>query len=139
MSFTCPRGQPERFSHAFAALVKAFDCKPEKHFGRQVVELRRRELPGCVLRRKLCFWCRVRVLQYDRSLAVWKPYPNGQHCNRIVTLNQLATAVPSEQLSQFVNLRAGGQCELSATGLRFILKHADLAHGFSPWPLLWVC
>ena len=85
-----------------------------------------------MLRRKLYFWCQVRVLQYDRSLALWKPYPNGQHSNRTVTLNQLATAVPSEQPRQFVDVRAGGQCELSEAGVQFIVKHADLAHGFSP-------
>ena len=53
VSFTCPRRQPERFSHAFAALDQELDGKPEKHFGRQVVELMKSELPGCVLRRKI--------------------------------------------------------------------------------------
>ena len=53
VSFTCPRRQPERFSHAFAALALEFDGEPKNNFGRQMVELMKSELPGCVLRRKI--------------------------------------------------------------------------------------
>ena len=38
----------------FRGPAKEFGGEPEKHFTRQVVELMRRELPGCVLRRKIC-------------------------------------------------------------------------------------
>ena len=83
-----------------------------------------------LLRRNVCFWCRVCVLQYDRLLALWKPFPNGQHSNRAVTLSQLATALPSLQLRQFV-VRVGVGCKLSDAGVQFIVKHANLAHAYS--------
>jgi hypothetical protein len=51
--FTFPRSEPERFSHAFAAMTEQFRDEAETHIGRQVVDLMRRELPGCVLRRKV--------------------------------------------------------------------------------------
>ena len=53
VSFTCPRGLPERFSHAFSALAMEFDGAPKNNFGRQVVELMKSELPGQVLRRQI--------------------------------------------------------------------------------------
>ena len=53
VSFTCPRRQPERFSHAFTALASEFGGEPKNSFGRQMVELMKSELPGCVLRRKI--------------------------------------------------------------------------------------
>ena len=67
--FTCPRGQPERLRHAFAALAKKFDCKPEDHIGRQVVELMKRELPGCVLR---------------RPISRFFSHINGRHSPRVI-------------------------------------------------------
>ena len=51
--FIVPRGEPERFSNAYAAMQKQFRDEAKTHIGRQVVDLIRRELPGCVLRRKL--------------------------------------------------------------------------------------
>ena len=58
--FTFPKGEHERFSHGFAAMCKQFQKEPQTHIGRQVVELMRRELPGCVLRRKVGrFFCDV--------------------------------------------------------------------------------
>lgn len=51
--FTFPKGQKERFSHAFAAMTKEFGGKSETHIERQVLHLMGRELPGCVLRRKI--------------------------------------------------------------------------------------
>ena len=53
LSFNCPRRQPQRFIHAFLELCKAFDDEPKSNFGRQIVELMRTDLPGCVLRRKI--------------------------------------------------------------------------------------
>ena len=49
---TFPKDQ-ERFSHALAAMHKEFDKKIGADFERQVLELMRQDLPGCVLRRKM--------------------------------------------------------------------------------------
>ena len=58
--FTFPKGEHERFSHGFAAMCKQFQKEPQTHIGRQAVDLMRRELPGCVLRRKVGrFFCDV--------------------------------------------------------------------------------
>lgn len=58
--FVVPRGEPERFSHAFAAMAKQFRDDAETHIGRQLVDMMRRELPGCVLRRKVSrFFCDI--------------------------------------------------------------------------------
>jgi hypothetical protein len=58
--FIVPRGEPERFSHAFAAMAMEFRDDAETHIGRQVFDLMRRELPGCVLRRKVSrFLCDI--------------------------------------------------------------------------------
>lgn len=52
--FTFPKDhQPEKFSHAFAAMSKEFGCKSKDHTGRQLVDMMRQELPGCVMRRKI--------------------------------------------------------------------------------------
>ena len=53
VSFTCPRRQPERFSHAFLALAMELDGEPKNNFDRQQIELMKSELPGCVLPRKI--------------------------------------------------------------------------------------
>ena len=56
--FIVPRGEPERFSHAFATMPNQFRDEAETHIGRQVLDLINRELPGCVLRRKVSrFFC----------------------------------------------------------------------------------
>ena len=58
--FVVPLGEPGRFSHAFAALAKQFRDEAETDIGRQVVDLINRELPGCVLRRKVSrFFCDI--------------------------------------------------------------------------------
>ena len=60
LRFTFPKGERERFSHGFAAMCKQFHKEDETHISRQVVELMRRKLPGCVLRRKVGrFFCDV--------------------------------------------------------------------------------
>jgi hypothetical protein len=51
--FGFPKGQRERFSHGSHAMVNQFGHKSKAHIGRQVVDLMRRGLPSCVLRRKV--------------------------------------------------------------------------------------
>ena len=53
LRFTFPKTESERFSHAFKAMAKQFQDKTETHIGRQVFDLMKRALPGCVLRRKM--------------------------------------------------------------------------------------
>ena len=67
--FTFPRSEPERFSHAYAAMAKQFCDEGQTHIGRQVVDLIKREFPGCVLRRKLPrFFCDINGM--DSPLAI---------------------------------------------------------------------
>ena len=51
--FAFPMDQPERFAHGLAAMVKQFGRKSKAHIGKQVVDLMRRGLLGCVLRSKV--------------------------------------------------------------------------------------
>ena len=51
--FAFPKGKRERFTHGFHAMVNGFGNKSKAHIGRQVVDLMRRGLPSCVLRRKV--------------------------------------------------------------------------------------
>ena len=51
--FTFPKNEPERFSHAFKAMAKQFHDEAETSIRRQVFDLMKRALPGCVLRRKM--------------------------------------------------------------------------------------
>ena len=53
VDFAFPRGRRERFTHGFHAMVNGFGNKSKAHIGRQVVDLMRRGLPSCVLRRKV--------------------------------------------------------------------------------------
>ena len=53
MRFTFPKNEPERFSHAFKAMTKQFQDKAQTDIGRQVLDLMKRSLPGCVLRRRM--------------------------------------------------------------------------------------
>ena len=63
---------------------------------------------------------------------VWKPFPDGQFSRRLLTLDQLATAIPSAQLRTFVMQKAGGACTLSKAGVHYIVKYGNLAHNFKP-------
>ena len=51
--FAFPKNEPERFSHAFKAMAKQFKDEAETSIRRQVFDLMKRALPGCVLRRKM--------------------------------------------------------------------------------------
>ena len=51
--FAFSKNAPERFSHAFKAMTKQFQDKAETDIRRQVFDLMKRALPGCVLRRKM--------------------------------------------------------------------------------------
>ena len=51
--FTFPKGQRQRFSHGYHAMVSRFVSESKSHIGRQLVDFMRRGLPGCVLRRKV--------------------------------------------------------------------------------------
>ena len=51
--FTFPKTEPERFSHAFKAMAKQFQDEAKTSIRRQVLDLMKRSLPGCVLRRKM--------------------------------------------------------------------------------------
>ena len=51
--FTFAKNEPERFSHAFKAMAKQFKDEAETSIRRQVFDLMKRALPGCVLRRKM--------------------------------------------------------------------------------------
>ena len=53
VDFAFPKGKRERFTHGFHAMVNGFGNKSKAHIGRQVVDLMRRGLPSCVLRRKV--------------------------------------------------------------------------------------
>jgi hypothetical protein len=53
--FTFPKNGPERFSPAFKAMTKQFQDDAVTSITRQVVDLMKRALPGCVLRRKMFF------------------------------------------------------------------------------------
>ena len=51
--FAFPKNEPERFSHTFKAMAKQFKDEAETSIRRQVFDLMKRALPGCVLRRKM--------------------------------------------------------------------------------------
>ena len=51
--FNFPKGQRQVNLFGFHAMVNLFGHKSKAHIGRQVVDLMRRGLPGCVLRRKM--------------------------------------------------------------------------------------
>jgi hypothetical protein len=51
--FTFAKNEPERFSVAFKAMTKQFQDEAETDIRRQVFDLMKRALPGCVLRRKM--------------------------------------------------------------------------------------
>ena len=53
VDFAFPKGKRERFTHGFHAMVNQFGHEGKAHIGRQIVDLMRRWLPSCVMRRKV--------------------------------------------------------------------------------------
>ena len=80
--------------------------------------------------------CSVQVFQVDeqpgQSAWTWKQFPDGEFSRRLLTLDQLATAIPSARLCTFVTAAPGGAVELSSTGVDYIAKHGNLGHKFKP-------
>ena len=81
--------------------------------------------------------CHVTVLKYNCNEKLWMPYEHraAEMSRRVVTLNQLVTAIPVAELAKFITCKSPNgrkQYTLSDTGVRFVISQANLAHHFTP-------
>ena len=89
------------------------------------------------LLQRTTWWCHVTVLKYNCNEKLWMPYEHraAEMSRRVVTLNQLVTAIPVAELAKFITCKSPNgrkQYTLSDAGVRFVISQANLAHHLTP-------